>query len=49
MPLILILLVSACGKTGPLYLPDAEKEASTINTPAEILALASREINRGSL
>lgn len=33
--LLLMLLISACGKTGDLYLPDAEPAAGTENIEIE--------------
>lgn len=45
MPLMLALFISACGKTGDLYLPDKGKDAAIEKTPV----VNSGEANRGSL
>jgi len=47
MPLILILLISACGKTGALYLP--ESDGSAEETPTEAPVNNIEEASRGSL
>ena len=49
MPLIIMLFVSACGKTGALYLPDAEQDAAAEKTSLQNITLNSEEANRGSL
>ncbi len=48
MPLIIMLFVSACGKTGALYLPDAEQGAAAEKTSLQSIALNNEETNRGS-
>lgn len=49
LPLMLMLLISACGKTGALYLPDAEQGAGVEKTPVETPVLNNEETDRGSL
>jgi len=48
MPLILMLLLSACGKTGALYLPEQEAAAET-NTNGESQVLINEGEDHGSL
>jgi predicted small lipoprotein YifL len=48
MPLMLMLFMSACGKTGALYLPDAEQGAAD-QTPVENPLLNKEESERGPL
>lgn len=49
MPLMLMLLISACGKTGALYLPDADQGSGTEKAPVENPVVNNEEIDRGSL
>ena len=49
MPLMLMLLVSACGKTGALYLPDAAQDTAVEKTPVESSQPGGEEAERGSL
>jgi len=49
MPLMLMLLISACGKTGDLYLPDAEQGAGEVKTRVESPVLNNGENERGPL
>ncbi|MES0327842.1 MAG: hypothetical protein ABUK13_06600 [Gammaproteobacteria bacterium] len=49
MPVMLMLLISACGKTGALYLPDVEKAADEAKTSMANPVINNQEIDRGSL
>ncbi|MDH5388682.1 MAG: hypothetical protein OEY06_09550 [Gammaproteobacteria bacterium] len=49
MSVILMLFISACGKTGALYLPDVEKADDVVKTPAESSLMNNEETDRGSL
>ncbi|MCK5001789.1 MAG: lipoprotein [Gammaproteobacteria bacterium] len=49
MPLMLMLLVSACGKTGPLYLPDEEPAKVSKKAPVENTVLDNERVDRGLL
>jgi len=46
---MLMLLISACGKTGALYLPDVEKDADKVKTSTVNPVINNQEIDRGSL
>jgi len=46
---IMLLLLSAFGKTGALYLPSAEQDTGVIAPVIEKSAPESEEVNRGSL
>jgi len=49
LSLMLMLLISACGKTGDLYLPDAEQDAGEAKAPVENPVLNNGENERGPL
>ena len=46
---MLILLISACGKTGALYLPEDEPAAAGQKMPEQSPVLNNEEADRGSL
>jgi predicted small lipoprotein YifL len=49
MPLMLMLFISACGKTGDLYLPEAGQNAGAETTPTASPVLQHTEAESGSL
>ena len=49
MHVMLMLLISACGKTGVLYLPDVEKVADEAKASIENPVINNKEADRGSL
>ena len=49
MPLMLMLFISACGKTGALYLPETESAVVNEETPVENPVKKNEETDSGSL
>ena len=49
MPLLLMLLLAGCGKTGALYLPGAEQGNEVKKTPVEEIEQNEQGVDSGSL
>lgn len=49
MPLLLMLMLAGCGKTGALYLPGTEKGGEIKKTPAEEIEKNNQGADSGLL
>lgn len=47
VPVLFALFISGCGKTGPLYLPDADNEKGARHTPVRIPVLEDEVVSHG--
>lgn len=47
VPVLFALFISGCGKTGPLYLPDADNEMGAWHTPVKMPALDDEVVSHG--
>lgn len=47
IPVLFTLLISGCGKTGPLYLPDAENEKDVRLSPVKIPVMKDEVMSHG--
>jgi predicted small lipoprotein YifL len=47
IPVLFALLIAGCGKTGPLYLPDAEHEKDARLAPGKMPVMKQEVKNHG--
>lgn len=47
IPVLLTLLISGCGKTGPLYLPDSDNEKDARLAPAKMPVMKAEVMSHG--